>query len=99
MADLKNTITAGNARLWSDDLLQFYPNGSVLKYGPNAADIYNTDTYPLVNTFTSTITDGDHKIISGTGGQFLYDLTFSIQESLNTTIKGKIKKHFKDRAC
>jgi len=78
MADLKNTITAGNARLWSDDLLQFYPNGSILKYGPNAADVYNTDTYPLIQTFSTTPTSNDaFTITSGNAGQQLYDLAIT----------------------
>jgi len=78
MADLKNTITAGNARLWSDDLLQFYPNGSSLKYGPNAADVYNTDTYPLIQTFSGTPTNNDdYTITSGNAGQQLYDLAIT----------------------
>jgi len=82
MADLKNTITAGNARLWSDDLLQFYPNGSSLKYGPNAADVYNTDTYPLVTEFTDTMLDGEFKILSGAAGQLLYDIATDNKEKL-----------------
>ena len=75
MADLKNTITAGNSRLWAQDLLQFYPNGIELKYGPNASDIYNTDTYPLVHSFTDTHVDAaNHMLTSAEGGQFLYDM-------------------------
>ena len=78
MADLKNTITAGNARLWSDDLLQFYPNGSILKYGPNAADVYNTDTYPLIQTFSNTPAPNDNfTITSGNAGQQLFNLVIT----------------------
>ena len=83
MADLKNTITAGNSKLWSDDLLQFYPNGSSLKFGPNAADVYNTDTYPLVTEFTDTMLDGEFKILSGTAGQILYDIATENKEKLD----------------
>ena len=78
MADLKNSISAGNVRLWSQDLLQFYPNGSVLKYGPNAADIYNTDTYPLVTTLTTTRpADSTHKMAAASAAQDAYDYAYA----------------------
>ena len=76
MADLKNTITAGNTKLWNFDLLPFYPNGTSLKYGPNASDVYTADNYPLVNTFNEThVPDDEFTIVSGEGGQFLWDYT------------------------
>ena len=78
MADFKNTITAGNAKIWTNDLLMFYPDGDVLKYGPSASDIYNTSSYPLVTSLTTTRpADATHKMASASAAQDAYDYAYS----------------------